>query len=405
MNGVGNSIDDERVVSADEQGASALLVSIVILNWNQSALTIDCVKSVQQGVGGLTCEIIVVDNGSAEAEFQLLEKLPPSVRLISLAENLFFGEANNIGAEAARAEYILLLNNDVLLTQDVLGKLIHVFDDAYFPGAVGPRFLYPDGAVQEAGAFILQNGWTFQQGKNGSRVDDHFRTGNHAVDYCSAACLLLRRDVFLSVGGFDPLFDPAYFEDADLALRLRSVGLFTYFCADADVYHHEGATSSKVWSAPVMNDLVIGNHRKFFDRWRPYLETRLDCDAALPDFRPLVRRPDSTVQASVQKRMLLCASALFMMSTECEDLLKIAAASVREYDITFSASEACSFARIYSLCRNFGIELVNFKVKRFSTGMLTDYECVVFGDGWARHPDVPKLVQTTSAKNVLSRCG
>lgn len=382
-------IDAHTVVAANP-GVESLKISVIILNWNGCALTVNCIDSVIQNEAAIPYEIIVVDNGSSESDWELLRsKIPPSVRLISLNENLYFGEANNIGAEAAHGEYILLLNNDVVLTRGTFAKLLRVFDDEFFPGAAGPRLLYPDGRVQEAGAFILPSGWPLRQGNGGVLIDNRFEQGNHVVDYCSAACLLLRKDVFLSIGGFDPLFDPAYFEDVDLALRLRSIGLYTYFCADADAYHHENSTSSKVWSSPELNNVVAANHHKFLGRWQRYLDTRQTSEVSLPAFEPLVEKPEERDDLEIRKRILLCSSTSMRMSAECEELLQIAETLARKYDVTFASPEACSRARIYSLCRSLGLRLPNFRIIKFSTAAFGDYDHVVFGDGWTNLPGKP----------------
>ena len=100
-------------------------VSIIILNWNNSALTLKCVESVQCNVSSTSYEVIIVDNGSDPLELMhLKEGLEPSSVLISLDQNLFFGGGCNIGAKAAHGRFLLFLNNDVLIT----------------PGAVDVRF-------------------------------------------------------------------------------------------------------------------------------------------------------------------------------------------------------------------------------------------------------------------------
>ena len=267
-------------------GKSRLKISVIIVNWNRSELTVRCIDSVIRFSNDIAYEIIVVDNGSEQPELELLKsRAPHSTKIITLFENLFFGEANNIGAEASDGEYLLLLNNDACITQDTLASMLKVFDDELCVGAVGPKFLFSDGGTQEAGAFIWSNGWTFQQGKFGTEFEDKFKVGNHPVDYCSAACLLIRRDVFLGVAGFDPLFDPAYFEDVDLALRLKSIGLHTYFCAETVVYHDEHGTSSEIWSSAQLNEVTIRNHARFFDRWRTHLEERLELELVEPHLR------------------------------------------------------------------------------------------------------------------------
>ena len=206
-------------------------VSIIILNWNKSALTLSCLESVRRYTRSIGVEIIVVDNGSNPLELAALKNgMDPDVHLISLAQNMFFGEGNNIAAEAAQGNFLLFLNNDVTIASDVANDLVVQFTKCFSAGAIGPRFNFPNGAIQEAGAFLLPNGMSLRGGQLDLKVDPHFESGNHVVDYCSAACLLVERQTFMKVGGFDPLFDPAYYEDCDLCLTTEVDGPIHLLC-------------------------------------------------------------------------------------------------------------------------------------------------------------------------------
>ena len=187
---------------------------------------------------------------------------------------MFFGGGCNIGAKTARGKFLLFLNNDVFITPGSVDRLIALYKSSFSPGAVGPKFLYPNGVLQEAGAFVLPNGWTFQQGKARAQPDRHFAHGIHIVDYCSAACLLVERQIFKKYRGFDPIFQPAYFEDVDLCLRLRKDGLYTYYDSDVIVYHEEHTTSVALWSREKITAINVANHQKFLERWSTYLESR-----------------------------------------------------------------------------------------------------------------------------------
>lgn len=391
-------------VAGQKAQQSGHKISVIILNWNRSELTLRCIDSVIKFSSDIALEIIVVDNGSDQRDLELLRRsAPQSIKIITLLENLYFGEANNIGAEASDAEYLLLLNNDAFITQDTLASLLKVFDDELCVGAVGPKFLFPDGRMQESGAFIRPDGWTFQQGRLGAEFESQFERGNHLVDYCSAACLLIRKDVFLGIAGFDPLFDPAYFEDVDLALRLKSAGLYTYLCADTEVYHDEHGTSSEIWSSIQLNEVTIQNHAKFFNRWQPHLEERLGVEVVKPHFWPSDAGPEGRSRRSPRGRVLLCASALITMSEECENLLRIAAGLEEDFDITLAAVEKCSRSRIYSLCRNLDVGLRNFQIVRFSTDIVADYDYVIFGHGWEDNQDALLPGQFAPAGQVLRR--
>ena len=328
----------------------------------------NCVASVRKHTPADICEIIVVDNGSTSEEARRLKNsLPEEIVFISLKENLFFGEGNNIGAEVARGKFLLFLNNDVTFEENVVERLLSDFKTSFSPGAIGPKFLYPNGTLQEAGAFIRPDGWTVQQGKGNLTLDAHFEQGCHIVDYCSAACLMVERTTFRQLGGFDPVFDPAYFEDCDLCLRMRSMGLFTYFSSNTSVVHEENATSAELWRNEKINEIAAKNHKTFIERWGPYLKTRLTEDMPFPaPVPPLPSDWQTTAELNGLKKIALCRPSILVDNEICSSMLRCAAALQSIYSITFAAAEICSALRIRSLGRNLQLHLSNFNMIRVS---------------------------------------
>lgn len=114
--------DENGMLGQENHGGSSPAVSLVIINWNKSALTLDCLRSIAEHTRSVPQEVIVVDNGSAADEIEILKQgcADKPVNLIWLRHNRSFGEANNIGVEAASAKYVLLVNNDVTFTQSHL---------------------------------------------------------------------------------------------------------------------------------------------------------------------------------------------------------------------------------------------------------------------------------------------
>jgi GT2 family glycosyltransferase len=337
-------------------------VSIIILNWNKSALTLKCLKSIRSNVAANSCEIIIVDNGSEPAELAHLKAgLDASSILISLDRNMFFGGGCNIGAKAARGKFLLFLNNDVLITPGSVDGLVARYKSSFSPGAIGPKFLYPNGLLQEAGAFVLTSGRSFQQGKGGIEPDRHFARGVHIVDYCSAACLLIERDTFMKHGGFDPIFEPAYFEDADLCFRLRAKGLYTYYASDVSVYHEENATSAVLWSHEEILAIVAKNSLKFLQRWSAYLESRLKGAG-----QPSGLGVRSSAPSASMGNILLRSATILDDSADCDAMLRCAAALESRYEITLAAPEISRRPQIDALCRKLGLRLNNYKTAKLA---------------------------------------
>ena len=222
-------------------------VSIIILNWNKSALTLSCLKSLRQHTRSIGVEIIVVDNGSNPLELAALKNgMDPDVHLISLAQNMFLVKVTTSPQKPRGATYYCF-SITMRFPSDIAKTWSFNSRNAFQRVRLNQDFKFPNGAIQEAGGFLLPSGVSFRGGEMDFKVDPHFESGNHVVDYCSAACLLVERQAFMKVGGFDPLFDPASYEDCDLCLRLRSLGLYTYYASDIEVFHEENATSSELW--------------------------------------------------------------------------------------------------------------------------------------------------------------
>ena len=143
--------------------AETPVVSIIIVNFKNISDLTDCLSSVWEHTAGHKYEIVAVDNGSGAEEFDGIRVLGERLRLISLNENRFFGDGNNIGVEHAKGRYVVFLNNDCHVTPNWLQPLVATLQQNPLCGGVGPKFLYPDGRLQEAGAFIGSNGWALHR--------------------------------------------------------------------------------------------------------------------------------------------------------------------------------------------------------------------------------------------------
>lgn len=340
------------------------LVSIIVVNFNQAGLTLDCVRSIRQHTRSGSYEIIVVDNGSAPEEAAQLAHAADAFEFIPLSRNLFFGEANNLAAERARGELLLFMNNDIIVTANWLDALSAVLRSEYRAGAVGAKFIYPNGDLLEAGAVVRPDGWTMQIGRSGAAFPLRFIAETRIADYCSAACLLMRRDDFLDLNGFDPIFEPAYFEDVDLAIRLRSIGLFTYYCADATVVHQESFTSARIWTEQQRRSYVEENHRRLMARWGAYLGDRLEADIEPPPLPAVKWEPEG--RGGEKAIALVYCPVPPDASDEEQRLLRVAAALQDRWEVIIAADEIFSRSRIYSLGRNHRIALKSFKVRKLS---------------------------------------
>lgn len=221
------------------------LVSVVIPTRDRVDLLRVAVASVLERSGWPRIELLVIDNGSTDPEtLRFLEGVAPPHRVLRRPGPFDWAALNNDAARQSRGEYLLLLNNDVEAVDP--GWMAALLEHAQRPGvgAVGAKLLYPDGTVQHAGIALGMEGFAGHPFR-GARGDEPGPCGLLAVTRdCSAvtgACLMIRRETFLSLGGFDPELRIA-FNDVDLCLRARERGFRTVWTPHARLIHHESAS-------------------------------------------------------------------------------------------------------------------------------------------------------------------
>lgn len=213
-------------------------------------------------------EVIVVDNASPDETLERLTKDFPHVQVIANTENVGFGPASNQGVEATTAPVTVLLNTDALVLPGWAAPLIAALTEQDVV-ATAPMLLHLDGSLQEAGVLVARDGTVAVYGDGGD-ADDPAYLFPRQVDYASAACLAVRRDAFLAVGGFDDRYAPAYYEDADLGLALAARGGRVVYVPASRVQHARYGSGSPEAAL----ELSERNRRRFVRRWADELATR-----------------------------------------------------------------------------------------------------------------------------------
>jgi|CXWL01.1.fsa_nt_gi GT2 family glycosyltransferase len=245
--------------------------SVVIPVFNNADFTFQCLRSLLSEIDLRSTEIIVVNDCSTDETHALLSLFRNKVRVVNNEKNSGFGETCNHGASVARGRYLVFLNNDTWVLRGWLDELEKTIEGNDSIGAVGSMFLYPDGRVQEAGGIVWRSGEAFHYGWCRS-PDDHRLNFAREVDYCSAASLLIRRDLFEQIGGFDQRYSPAYYEDTDLCMEVRKSGHKVIYQPASRLIHYEGITAGTDVRFGLKRYQVT-NHAKFLGKWRSVLET------------------------------------------------------------------------------------------------------------------------------------
>ncbi|GAA4543250.1 glycosyltransferase [Amycolatopsis samaneae] len=245
------------------------IVSVVIPTYGNWAYTRACLDSIQRHLPKMPFEVIVVDDASPDDAADRVAQCP-GVRLVRTPKNLGFVGACNHGAEHARGEFVMFLNNDTEVRPGWLDELVDVVETRPDVGLVGSKLVYPDGRLQECGGIIWADGTGWNYGRTEPEHLPWFQALRD-VDYCSGAALLVRRELFERIGGFDQRYSPAYYEDTDLAFAVREAGYRTMVQPASVVVHHEGVTNGTDVSSGVKRHQEL-NRGVFVEKWRERLE-------------------------------------------------------------------------------------------------------------------------------------
>jgi GT2 family glycosyltransferase/glycosyltransferase involved in cell wall biosynthesis len=244
---------------------SAPRVSIVIPVHNKIDYTVACLRSLAAHPGEAAFETIVVDDASSDTTAERLAQIG-GICAVRNEQNLGFVGSCNAGAAVARGDYLAFLNNDTVVEDGWLDALLRCFEEEPDCGLAGAKLVYPDGRLQEAGGIVFADGSGWNYGRFEDPADPRFEFRREA-DYCSGAAIMIRRDLFEKLGGFDTRYAPAYYEDTDLAFAVRNAGKKVFYEPRATVVHFEGITAGTDTGSGMKRFQSI-NRGKFQEKWK-----------------------------------------------------------------------------------------------------------------------------------------
>ena len=244
------------------------LVSIIIPMYNQLDFTYNCVMSIFENNKFDNYEVIIADDNSTENSGVLKEYFR-NIVIVRNETNLGFLLNCNNAATKAKGKYVVFLNNDTQVLENWLEELLYVFKK--FPGAglVGSKLLYPNGALQEAGGVIWQDGSAINYGNRDNPARSEYNYIKEA-DYISGASIMIDKKLWDTIGGFDKRYAPAYCEDSDLCFAVRKEGYKVYYQPFSEVVHFEGVTHGRDVKKGVKQYQIL-NKQKFVEKWKEEL--------------------------------------------------------------------------------------------------------------------------------------
>lgn len=239
-------------------------ISIVIPAHNKVEVTYLALCSLLVAPNRASFEVIVVDDASTD-DTAKLEAIVSGIKVIHNTEAQRFIRSCNAGAEDARGDYIVLLNNDVEVTAGWLDELLAGFERFDNVGLVGAKLLYPDGRLQDGGGIVWGSGNPWNYGNSQNPEEPRFCYARQA-DYLSGAAMMVPKSVWKEVGGLSSYLEPMYFEDTDFAFKVRAAGYTTWYIPSSVVYHYEGMTSGTDATKGFKRYQEV-NRPKFKRRW------------------------------------------------------------------------------------------------------------------------------------------
>lgn len=245
------------------------VVSIIIPVYNQFNYTYECIKSIIKNTEDVPYEIIIADDNSTDIT-RKIKKMIEGITVIRNRQNMRFLLNCNNAAKYAKGKYVLFLNNDTQVQENWLSSLVNLIESDNTIGMVGSKFIYPDGRLQEAGGILWKDGsaWNYGHGQNPSLPEFNYVK---EVDYISGASIMISKELWNEIGGFDERFVPAYCEDSDFAFEVRKRGYKVMYQPKSVIVHFEGVSNGTDTSVG-QKAYQVTNSKKFYEKWKEVLE-------------------------------------------------------------------------------------------------------------------------------------
>ena len=241
-------------------------LSIIILNYNVCHFLELCLKSVERAILTINAEIIVIDNNSDDGSCEMVKQFFPEVILIKNSENFGFSKGNNIAVSKAKGEYLCILNPDTVVAENTFLKLLDFTENKEKLGIVGCKLINGSGNfLPESKRNIIYVNAAFKKmsGYSKNYYANHLNQNDiGVVDILVGAFMLLKRDLFNSVQGFDEDYF-MYGEDIDFSYKIANAGYVNHYLGSLNTLHYKGESTQK---DAVYYDRFYGAMRIFYKK-------------------------------------------------------------------------------------------------------------------------------------------
>ena len=240
------------------------LISIIILNWNGKEITKDCLNSMKKQINK-NYEIILIDNGSIDGSPEYLKKKFSFVRLVQNKENLGCSKSYNLGVKKSKGNYIMILNNDVVLDKNFLKELWKNKDKADILG-VKNYFFDRKNVLWAIGVKI--NKFTMKSSLIGNKLPDSKEIDKMKIDQAIGSAMLVNKKVIDKIGFLEDSFF-AYFEETEWQTKSKEAGFTISWVPSAKLWH-KVAYSTGGGRSPFSAYYLVRNRGYYIQRWSKY---------------------------------------------------------------------------------------------------------------------------------------
>ncbi|MGF1774964.1 glycosyltransferase [Vibrio wakamikoensis] len=372
-------------------------VSIIVPAYNKFELSYHCIASIALAYNKTSYEVILADDCSTD-DTSTAEDIVGNLVVSRNPENLRFLRSCNRATEKAQGKYIVFLNNDTEVTSYWLDELVNKMRGDQTIGMTGSKLLNLDGSMQEAGGIVWENGQPWNVGRDLNPLSPEYNYARE-VDYLTGAAMCIRRDVWESVGRFSEELVPCYYEDTDLAFKVRDAGFKTVYVPHSEVVHFEGQSHGTDVTKGLKRYQVI-NEGTFRQKWFKQYRNN-----GKPSFENLRFEKDR----NVDQRVLVIDYASPMPNKDAGSYAAIQEMKLIQslgFKVTFVPANLAHFGKYTTDLQRIGIEVLHapfyFSVNHVLETRLDEFDAVYITRYHIAKDYIDYIRQNSNAKIIFN---